>query len=122
MKDTYRDIAGDALGLADAYCGGDSETLRQLNERFEALESAPKPRKKRPFVLVTVSGGVASVWCPRGVEYDIIDWDNYERGPPTQNDLVQMREIAGFLQNKADRKFLLDQIQELEDRSVADED
>lgn len=121
MKDTYRDIAGDALSLADAYCGGDSETLRQLNERFEALESAPKPRKKRPFVLVTVSGGVASCFCPKGVEYDIIDWDNYEQDLPTRYDLDQMREIARHLQSRAVKKFLLGQIQELEDRGVADE-
>ena len=71
---------------------------------------------EKPFVLVTVSGGVASVWCPRGIEYDIIDWDDFERDPPTQNDLVQLREIAGYLQDKTDRKFLLGQIQELEDR------
>ena len=76
----------------------------------------------RKFVLVTVSGGVASVWCPKGVEYDIIDWDNYEQDLPTRNDLDQMREIAGHLQGRAEKKFLLGQIQELEDRGVADED
>lgn len=76
----------------------------------------------RKFVLVTVSGGVASVWCPKGVEYDIIDWDNYEQDLPTRSDLDQLREIAGYLKNKAYKKFLLDQIQELEDRGVADED
>ena len=79
-------------------------------------------KKPKPFVLVTVSGGVASVWCPKGVEYDIIDWDNYEQDLPTRNELDQLREIAGYLKDKADKKFLLDQIQELEDRGVADEE
>lgn len=83
---------------------------------------AKRKGSKRSFVLVTVSGGVASVWCPKGVEYDIIDWDNYEQDLPTRYDLDQMREIAGYLQGRAEKKFLLGQIQELEDRGVADED
>lgn len=93
-----------------------------------AHRCAPAPRRKKPkreekpFVLVTVSGGVASVWCPKGVEYDIIDWDNYEQDLPTRYDLDQMREIAKHLQSRAVKKFLLGQIQELEDRGVADED
>ena len=78
--------------------------------------------RNRKFVLVTVSGGVASCFCPRGVEWDLIDWDDFEQDLPTRADLKRLREIAGFLQNKADRKFLLGQIQELEDRGVADED
>ena len=85
------------------------------------LVEKPEPAPKKPFVLVTVSGGVASVWCPKGVEYDIIDWDNYEQDLPTRNDLDQMREIARHLQSRTEKKFLLGQIQELEDRGVADE-
>ena len=79
-------------------------------------------KPKKPFLLVTVSGGVASVWCPEEVEYDIIDWDNYEQNRPTADNLAQLREIAGYLEDQADRKFLLSQIQELEDGGVADED
>lgn len=93
--------------------------IQRLRRWVKAL---PEPAPKKPFVLVTVSGGVASVWCPKGVEYDIIDWDNYEQDLPTRYDLDQMREIAGHLQGRAEKKFLLGQIQELEDRGVADED
>ena len=82
------------------------------------------PRNGHPdkFVLVTVSEGVASVWCPKGVEYDIIDWDNYAQDLPTREELVRLRKIAGWVRHKGDRKMLLSQIQELEDRGVADED
>ena len=93
--------------------------IQRLRRWVKAL---PEPAPKKPFVLVTVSKGVASVWCPKGVEYDIIDWDNYEQDLPTRYDLDQLREVAGYLKDKADKKFLLDQIQELEDRGVADED
>lgn len=93
--------------------------IRRLRRWVEAL---PEPAPKKPFVLVTVSRGIASVWCPKGVEYDIIDWDNYAQDLPTREELVRLRKIAGRVQHKDDRKMLLSQIQELEDRGVADED
>ena len=123
-KDIFR-LADEAVQLAQAYAGNDSETATALEQRLEDLGiEAAKARaaRKKPFVLVTVSGGIASVWCPKGVEYDIIDWDNYEQDLPTRYDLDQMREIARHLQSRAVKKFLLGQIQELEDRGVADED
>jgi hypothetical protein len=79
-------------------------------------------KTEKPFVLITVSGGVASCFCPRGVKWDIIDWDNYAQDLPTREELVRLRKIAGWVRHKDDRKMLLSQIQELEDRGVADED
>ena len=121
--DIFR-LADEAVQLAQAYAGNDSETATALEQRLEDLGiEAAKARaaRKKPFVLVTVSGGVASVWCPKGVEYDIIDWDNYAHDLPTREELVRLRKIAGWVRHKDDRKMLLSQIQELEDRGVADE-
>lgn len=79
-------------------------------------------KTEKPFVLITVSGGVASCFCPDGVEWDIIDWDNYAKDPPTREELELMRTKARWVKDRTSRKYLLDQIKELEDRGVADED
>lgn len=43
-----RDIASEAISLADSYAGGDSENATALNEQFEQLEGeiADNPPKK----------------------------------------------------------------------------
>ena len=38
LMEAYRAIAGEAIELADAYSGGDSDTVESLNKRFEKLE------------------------------------------------------------------------------------
>ncbi len=123
-KDIFR-LADEAVQLAQAYAGNDSETAATLKQRLEDLGvEATKARAahKPPFVLITVSGGVASCFCPRGVEWDIIDWDSYETEHPGQEDLKMMRYKARLVKNRTDRRWLLDVIQELEDLGVADEE
>lgn len=43
-----RGIAGDAIGLADAYAGGESENAKELNDQYEKLDLAinKNPPKK----------------------------------------------------------------------------
>ena len=78
-------------------------------------------KKKKPFVLVTVSGGVASAWVPDGVEWDIVDWDSFERDLPTQDEIDWLKRVAKRLPTPADKRVFREQIQELEKGGLADE-
>lgn len=75
----------------------------------------------RPFILVTVSGGVATIWDTPGVDTDLVDWDNWAEQDPTRNELAELREIAERLKNRNDKAKFLREVQELEDRGVAEE-
>ena len=77
-------------------------------------------KKKKPFVLVTVSGGVASAWCPPSVDWDIVDWDNYETNLPTQDEIEWLKSVAKRLPTPEDKRHFREQIRELEDRGTAD--
>jgi hypothetical protein len=37
MYEEMKDVAGEALYLADAYAGGDSDTEKELSERFDNI-------------------------------------------------------------------------------------
>lgn len=91
--------------------------IQRLRRWVKAL---PEPAPKKQFVLVTVSGGVASVWRPKGVEYDIIDWDNYAQDLPTQDEIEWLKSVAKRLPRPEDRRYFRGQIRELEDRGTAD--
>ena len=77
-------------------------------------------KKKKPFVLVTVSGGVASAWVPSGVDWDIVDWDSWETDLPTQEEIDWLKSVSKRLPTPADKRVFLEQIQQLEDRGLAD--
>ena len=83
---------------------------------------AKRKGSKRSFVLVTVSGGVATIWEHPGVDADVVDWDNWAEQDPTRNELAELREIAERLENRNDKAEFLRQVQELEDRGVAEDD
>jgi hypothetical protein len=40
LAEKYRQIASEAIVLADEYAGGESETAKTLNKRFEKLEKS----------------------------------------------------------------------------------
>lgn len=71
-----------------------------------------KPKKK-PFVLVTVHGGVATVWDNPDIDYEIVDWDNWDHEAATPGDIEMLKEIADRLP-PADRKTFIKQVDELE--------
>ena len=79
---------------------------------LKALPPAPEP--PRPVVLVTVSGGVATVWDHPAVETHVVDWDRWDTEDPTPEDLAELRDVAARLR-PADRRALLAQIKELEE-------
>lgn len=79
-------------------------------------------KRKRPFVLVTVSGGVATIWDTPGVDTDLVDWDNWDGKHPTRDELKYLREVAEQLQDRNDKAEFLREVQELEDRGVAEEE
>jgi hypothetical protein len=79
-------------------------------------------KHERPFVLVTVHGGVATIWDVPGVDTDLVDWDNWDGRDPTRDELKYLREVAEQLQDRNDKAKFLREVQELEDRGVADED
>ena len=72
------------------------------------------PEPPRPVVLVTVSGGVATVWDHPAVETHVVDWDRWDTEDPTPEDLAELRDVAARLR-PADRRALLAQIKELEE-------
>ena len=71
---------------------------------------------KRPFILVSVSGGVASAYVPRGISWDIVDWDDWDGEVPTPEDIRRLRRIAERLPTAGDRKQFNHMVDELEDR------
>lgn len=79
------------------------------------------PEPKKPFVLVTVSGGVASVHAPKGVDFEIIDWDNWDGQLPTRGDIAEMHGIAMRVENGAVRAMLQDEIVDLEGKGLAED-
>lgn len=83
---------------------------------------AKRKRSKRPFVLVTVSGGVATIWDVPGVDTDLVDWDIWDGQDPTRDDLKCLREIAERIRNRGDKARFLRQVQELEDCGVAEDE
>ena len=78
-------------------------------------------KHERPFILVTVHGGVATIWDAPGVDTDLVDWDNWYDRDPTRDELKFLREVAEQLQDRNDRAEFLRQVQELEDRGVAED-
>ena len=83
---------------------------------------AKRKRSKRPFVLVTISGGVATVWEHPSVDAEVVDWDNWDGQDPTRSELALLREIAERIQDRNDREAFLRQVQDLEDRGVAEDE
>ena len=79
-------------------------------------------RAEKPFVLVTVSGGVATIWDTPGVDTDLVDWDNWDDKDPTRDELKYLREVAEQLQDRNDKAKFLREVQELEDRGVAEDE
>ena len=77
---------------------------------------------ERPFVLITISGGVATIWEHPSVDAEVVDWDNWDGQDPTRNELAELRETAERIQDRNDREAFLRQVQELEDRGVAEDD
>ena len=79
-------------------------------------------RAEKPFLLVTVSGGVATIWEHPSVDAEVVDWDNWDGQDPTRNELAELRETAERIQDRNDREAFLRQVQELEDRGVAEDE
>ena len=79
-------------------------------------------RAEKPFLLVTVSGGVATIWEHPSVDAEVVDWDNWDGQDPTRNELAELREIAERIRNRGDKAAFLRQVQELEDRGVAEDE
>ena len=86
------------------------------------LARAAKRPRKPPYVLVTVSGGVATIWDVPGVDTDLVDWDNWDDKDPTRDELKYLREVAEQLQDRNDKAKFLREVQELEDRGVAEDE
>lgn len=60
--DEMRDIAGEAIGLADAYAGGDSDNAKELNRRYEELDLSitnnPPASPKAPKAAKNTDGRI----------------------------------------------------------------
>ena len=82
---------------------------------------ATRKANERPFILVTVSGGVATVWEHPSVDAEVVDWDNWDGRDPTRSELALLRETAERIEDRDDKATFLRQVQELEDRGVAEE-
>lgn len=94
-----RGIAGEAIGLADSYAGGDSENAKGLNTQFETLElkidkqeqlevesrpaplnkAQPKDRQiKKPLTIKTANDIIAfmewgeSIWTTRNKDVELL--------------------------------------------------
>lgn len=80
------------------------------------------PGPEKPFVLVTVSGGVATVQAPEGVDFEILDWDRWDGELPTRGDIAEMYGIAMRVENASFRKMLQDEIEELEGKGVEEDE
>lgn len=90
-------------------------------DRFMEGASVPSGETKktrRPFVLVTVSGGIAEAEGYDGADYAVIDWDSL---PGESMDDEQLREaLAEARDSIADlpdaerRKGLMDQFEEIQ--------
>lgn len=74
-----------------------------------------KKTETRPHVLVTVSGGVATVWESDQFTYDLVDWDNWECDIPTKDDILQLKDVAKRLSAR-DKEIFLREVKELEDK------
>ena len=79
-------------------------------------------RKKKTFVLVTISGGVASVYAPKGVDHEVIDWDNWDCQSPTRSDIAELHEIAMRVADPKIRAALQGEIEELEGKGLAEDE
>ena len=90
--------------------------------RQTLINAAVKSIASKPFVLVTVSGGVASVFPPKEVDYDVIDWDNWHDTEPTRNDIRELHEIAMRITDAKTRKAIQDEIEELEGEGLAEDE
>lgn len=63
--------------------------------------------KKKPYVLVTVSGGVAEVFHrDEGCEIDIFDFDNWNAGDNGPQDRRRVGEIARSMPPEVGKAFL----------------
>lgn len=47
LFETYKTIADEAIELADAYAGGESETVEALHKRFEEAEDKENARSRK---------------------------------------------------------------------------
>ena len=81
-----------------------------------------KKKTRKSFVLVTVSGGCASVQARGKVEVVCIDWDNWESHLPTKADIELLRGQAALIPDRKLRASIQGEIEELEGRGVADEE
>ena len=121
-REIIREHVGFALPVASiaAKYKITQQRVRQILKRaVDKLAGEPKPR---PFILVTIHGGVATVWEHPGVDADVVDWDNWYDRDPTRDELKFLREVAEQLQDRNDRAEFLRQVQELEDRGVAEDE
>ena len=79
-------------------------------------------KNNKKFVLVTVSGGVASVHAPKCVDFEIIDWDNWDNEDATRDDIRELHEIAMRIADAKTRKAIQDEIEELEGKGLAEDE
>ena len=78
-------------------------------------------KNNKKFVLVTVSGGVASVHAPKGVDFEVLDWDRWDGELPTRSDIAELHEIAMRVADPKIRAALQGEIEELEGKGLAEE-
>lgn len=76
----------------------------------------------KKFVLVTVSGGVASVHAPKGVDFELIDWDNWDNDLPTRDDIRELHKTAMRIADAKTRGAIQDEIEELEGGGIAEDE
>ena len=80
-----------------------------------------KRKSKEPFVLVTVSGGVASVFPPKGVEWDLIDWDEFDNRYPSRSEIADLYFVASQIPDRKVRAAIQSEIEELEGKGTAED-
>ena len=83
---------------------------------------AKRKSKKRPFVLITVSGGVASAYSRNGAEVVLIDWDQWDGQLPTREEIQFLYEEAMSIPDRALREAVQGDIEELEGKGVSEDE
>lgn len=119
-KRTSRELLTDLLVYAEAAEGALSAladglpktiqraSLRMLAAKLKQTAREVKSRQKPPYVLVTVSGGIAEVFHrDEGCEIDIFDFDNWKAGDCEDEDSkARAMRIAERLPSKVGVAFL----------------
>ena len=78
-----------------------------LARRLEKWAKDLRTEPKKPFLLVTVNGGVAEVYhLDPGAEIDIFDFDNWNAGDNGPEDRKRSEAIAARLPPDIGKKFL----------------